>query len=118
MTNILYSIAQAQTGPLSQIDNANDLVDRIASIGNVVVYLLVALAVVYIVWATVQYIMMGDSGEGRREAGMRIMWGIVGLAIIVSIWGLVNILLNTFATDYTTPTNTNGFPNANFINHN
>ena len=117
MSYPFFLIAQAQnTGPLPQITNINGLVIRISSIGNVVVYLLTALAVVYIVYSTVQYFIKGKTGdESRREAGMQIMWGIIGLAIIISIWGLVNILLYTFATNTYVPQS--GFPNANFINN-
>ena len=117
MTNLFFQIANAQaSGPLPQITNANDLIRRISSIGDVAVYILIALAIVYIVYATVQYFIKGNSGdESRREAGLQIMWGIIGLAIIVSIWGLVNILLNTFSTKNNVPTS--GFPNANFINN-
>ena len=102
-------------GALSQIDNINDLVGRIASIGDVILYILMALAVVYIVYYIVLYFIKGSSGdESRKVAGMNILWGIVGLAIIVSIWGLVSILINTFYTDPTAPIDR--FPSANFVN--
>jgi hypothetical protein len=100
-------------GSLNQITNINGLTSRIASIGTVAVYLLTALAVVYIVWATVQYFIKGKEGdESRRAAGMNILWGIVGLFIIISLWGLVNLLLQTFGTDTTVP---NKLPQANFV---
>lgn len=112
------ALAQSSGQPtLSQLNNANDVITRISSFADVVVYILVALAVVYIVYATVQYFVKGTTGdENRRAAGMQILWGIIGLAIIVSLWGLVNILLNTFATNTNAPTTR--FPNANFLNAN
>src|SRR5438046_2494302 len=100
---------------LTPINNANNLIDRIISLADVAIYILVTLAVVYIVWATVQYFIKGSKGdENRKDAGLNILWGIVGLAIIVSIWGLVNILINTFYTANYAPTER--FPNVNFIN--
>lgn len=97
---------------MTRITDFNSLTGRLVSIGNVVIYLLVGLAIIYIVWAVVQYFIKGKEGdESRREAGMNILWGIVGLAIIVSLWGLVNILVRTFATD----TNRPALPNANFL---
>lgn len=109
---IIPSVAYAQT--LTQINNANQLEDRLLSLADVAIYLLVSLAVLYIVWSTVQYFIKGKSGdESRKEAGMDILWGIVGLAIIVSIWGLVNIIVNTFSTNNRVPTDR--FPNANFL---
>ncbi len=110
----------AQTNPngeLSRITNINGVIVRIASIGSVAVYLMIALAVIYIVWATVQYFIKGKSGdESRKESGMQILWGIVGLAIIVSLWGLVNVLVNSFSTNPNVPKER--FPNANFVKTN
>lgn len=92
------AIASAQA--LAPITNVNNLSTRVLGIGNMFTYVLVALAVIYIVWNVVQYFIK-PNGEDRKAAGMNILWGIVGLFIIVSIWGLVNILTNTFKT---TPT--------------
>jgi hypothetical protein len=109
-----YAYAQTGGQSISIITNANGLIGRIASIGNVVVYLLIALAVVYIVWSCVRYFIMGQSGdENRKAAGLQILWGIVGLFIILSIWGIVNLLLNTFGTNNNVPTDR--IPNANFV---
>ncbi len=91
------SVAFAQT----KVVDVNSLSTKLSSIGNVVVYLLVALAVIFIVWNTVIYVIKGSGEEGRSKAGMNILWGIVGLFVIVSIWGLVNILTNTFSTTAT-----------------
>jgi Type IV secretion system pilin len=95
------SVAMAQTQTITDV---NSLTAKIVGIGNIVIYLLVSLAVIYIIWNTVQYFIKGNSGEenDRRKSGMGILWGIVGLAVILSIWGLVGILTNTFRT---TPTN-------------
>jgi hypothetical protein len=97
---------------INQISNANDLAKRLLSIGNTAVYLLVALAVIFIVYYIVIYFIRGDSPEDKKKAGLNILWGIVGLFIIVSLWGLVNILVGTFGTSNTMPK----FPNADFLN--
>jgi len=100
-------------GSLSVVNNANDLIDKIASIGDVVLYLLVGLAVVFIVWNIVIYMIRGSDPAEKAKAAHGIAWGLAGLFVIVSLWGLVNILVNTFATNqYNTPP----LPNANFVN--
>jgi hypothetical protein len=82
---------------LSEIKNINGLSTRLLAIGDIVIYLFVSVAVVYIIWHVVQYFIK-PSKDSRKDAGMNILWGIVGLFIIVSIWGLVNIFTNTFRT--------------------
>jgi heme/copper-type cytochrome/quinol oxidase subunit 2 len=94
------SIALAQTQTITDV---NSLTAKLVGIGNTVIYLLVALAVIYIIWYTIQYFVKGkDDPTGGSNAKFRVLWGIVGLAIILSIWGLVGILTNTFRT---TPAN-------------
>jgi hypothetical protein len=39
-----------------------------------------------------------DTGEGKTKWRNNALWGIVGLAIILCIWGLVHILTSTFNT--------------------
>jgi len=91
---VIPAVVSAQA--LTPITNVNNLSTRLLGIGNTIIYILGSLAVVYIVWNVVQYFIHGESD--KKEAGMNIIWGIVGLFVIVSIWGLVNILTNTFKT--------------------
>lgn len=56
---------------------------------------LVTLGVVYAVWGIVQYF-IGDSDEAKSKGKDRIIYGIIGLAVIVGLWGLVYIVVNTF----------------------
>jgi len=106
---LVPSLAFAQQGNgMSTITDANSLTAKLVGIGNTIIYLLISLAIIYIIWNIVQYFIKGSEDEGtRKKAGAGILWGIVGLAIILSIWGLVNILTNTFKT---TPTS-NAVPN-------
>lgn len=114
----LFAYAAYQTASvpsnLNEISDVNDLVTRLRTIGDVVIYLLVALAVIFIVYYVVVYFIRGDKPEDRKKAGLNILWGIVGLAIIVSLWGLVNILIGTFSTNNAVPADR--FPTVNFIN--
>ena len=96
---VVPTMAFAQA--LAPVTNVNVLSSRILGIGNTIIYILVALSIVYIVYYVVQYMIKG-SAEDKTTAAKNVGWGILGLFIIVSIWGLVNILTNTFST---TPTN-------------
>ena len=86
------------------IKNINDLSSKATNIGNTVVVLLISFAVIYIIYHVVRYFIAGGE-EGRKAAGMSILWGVVGLFVILSVWGLVAILKNSFATDNNVPTN-------------
>ena len=66
-------------------------------IGKSVIPLLFAVAVVMFVWGAVKFFIIDSAEEKKREQGKQFMlWGIIALAVMLSIWGLVNILGNTF----------------------
>ena len=90
---------------LGTLNNINEVVTRATSIGNMIVGLAIAFAVVWIIITVVQYLVMAkDSETARKEGGMRILYGILGLFVILSIWGLVAILRNSFKTSDEAPT--------------
>lgn len=68
-------------------------------ISKSVIPLIFSLAVAMFVWGVVQYV-IGANEEKERAKGKQFMiWGIIALAVMVSIWGLVRILSNTFSID-------------------
>ena len=75
----------------------------ISSILNPVMLLLVAGAIVYFMWGALTYVQRGED-EGDRAKGVNMMWyGIVAIFVMISVWGLVNILINTFDLNTTAP---------------
>jgi hypothetical protein len=59
-------------------------------VGGLIPYLL-GIALLVFVWGVVKF-MMSDDDNARNEGKRRIVWGIVGLFVIVSIWGLVQLV--------------------------
>ncbi len=71
---------------------------KISELLNAVIPVLIALGVVYFVWGVVQYVIAAD--EEQKSAGRdKIIYGIIGLAVIIGVWGLATILRNTFGLD-------------------
>ena len=94
------------------ITDLNTLTNKATNIGNTIIQVLIAFAVLYIIFTVVRYIMAADNPEKRDPFGKAVLWGIVGLFVILSIWGLVNILSNTFRTNNNAPTQQ--FPTLNY----
>ena len=66
-------------------------------INDSIIPLIFALAVVSFVWGTVQFFILNAEDEKKREQGRQFMiWGVVALAVMLSVWGLVGILRSTF----------------------
>ena len=59
-------------------------------INGILIPLAFALALFYFFWGVAKYIRSGAGGEKAAEEGRQIMiWGIVGLFIAFSIWGII-----------------------------
>ena len=78
------------------VTDAASLIAVLEMIINAVVPFLVGLAVLLIIYGIVGYISKADDEEKRTEAKNFIIWGIIGVFVMVSVWGLVNILVSTF----------------------
>ncbi|MFZ2150215.1 MAG: hypothetical protein WAV15_03585 [Minisyncoccia bacterium] len=74
---------------------------RVGEFLNSIVPVLIALGVVYFVWGVISFVMAGDE-EAKTAGRDRIIFGIIGLAVIIGMWGLVNLLRNTFDLNNTT----------------
>ncbi len=69
-------------------------------IGSSIIPFLFALAVVMFVWGTIKFFIIDVDEEAKREQGRQFMlWGIIALAVMVSVWGLVGVLTETFKID-------------------
>jgi hypothetical protein len=88
--------------PLTDI---NTVAQKATNIGNLIVGLAISFAVLWIIISVVRYLIAGSNNEDARKEGRNaIIWGVVGLFLILSIWGLVAILKNSFRTADQTPT--------------
>lgn len=71
----------------------NDLI--IGSIIRPIVPLLIGLAVVVFIYGVFKYI-FAKGGEDKEDGKSFMLWGIIGLFVMVSLWGFVSILTETF----------------------
>jgi heme/copper-type cytochrome/quinol oxidase subunit 4 len=60
-----------------------------------VIPLLFALAIVYLLVNVVRFFFIDGGEEGIQKGRQAVLYGIIGIFVIFSIWGIVNILLNT-----------------------
>lgn len=75
---------------------ATDVIDTIKNVLNAVVPLLIGVAVVVFLYGVIKYITAGGDPEKRTEARNVMIYGIIGLFVMVAVWGLVAILTSTF----------------------
>ncbi len=72
------------------------LIDRIKqAIVNPLLALIFAASAVVFVWGAIKYILGSDSEEVRATGSQHMLWGIVGMFIIVAVGGIIAIIRNT-----------------------
>lgn len=68
----------------------------IGAINTVVVPVIFALAFLVFIWGVVNYLFISGGDETKRAEGRQFaMWGILGIVVLFSVWGLVSLLLST-----------------------
>lgn len=80
----------------SDITTFGGLLNRFNAVLNTIVPFLVGIAVFIVIWGVFKYIASAAEEEKRVEARAFIVWGIVGIFAMVSVWGFVTILVNSF----------------------
>jgi Type IV secretion system pilin len=100
------SFVSAATGSVGscktslQNGGVDGLISCITSFFNAAIYLIMAFSVVYIVYGAFK--LMNE--EKRDEGKQTVYYGIIALFVMMSIWGFVNILNNTFGLSKDAPT--------------
>lgn len=77
------------------VGNADSLFALVNKTLQQILPVLMSIAVIYFIYNVLMYAIAGDE-EKKKEAKNNMIWGIVALFVMVSVWGLVNILIGTF----------------------
>lgn len=67
----------------------------ITTLGNAIVSLLYALAFILVLIGIFRFFFLEGGEEGRDKGKKLIIWGLFGLVILFSLWGIIQVLLNT-----------------------
>lgn len=96
---IIPSIALGQFGVIDDF-----LGDVSAFINSTLIPLVFALALLMFIWGMFKFLILGGSEEESRKEGKNLMlWSVIGFVVMVSIFGIVNLLAGGlgFADDQT-----------------
>ncbi len=73
----------------------SEIISRInTAIINPFIFLLLAIAFVIFLWGLVSYIRNVDNAEERATGLRHMIWGVVGLVIMLSFKGIIAIIKN------------------------
>ena len=88
----------------SEIDDLGTLITFvICVIMKALVPLAFAFAIIFFITGVIKYVINADNETKRKEGGKFILWGIIALFAMLSVWGLVAVLGNTFGVETAIP---------------
>lgn len=86
-------------------DNFQWFTDAFSAINgtlDLLVPLLISLAVILFMWGMVVFMANTDNEQARTSGKTKMIWGVVILFVMLSVWGFVEILDTIFNLDRTT----------------
>lgn len=82
----LVALAQTQQNGLSR------LVFQVSALIQSVIPIIIGLSILMFLWGIFKFFFLANDDAGRTDGKKFIIWGLIALVVMVSIWGLVNIL--------------------------
>ena len=76
-----------------------DIINKvIEQIINPLIPVLIGIGLIVFFWGIIQFVLNADSEEKRSTGKQHMMWGVIGLFIMVSVWGIIYLLQDFFGT--------------------
>lgn len=101
LARLLPVLALMPAVALAQFGSINNFFSNVVQfINNVLVPLVFAIAFLFFIWGVFKYFIMGGGDEGKREEGKQLMiYSIAGFVLMVSVWGIVNVISDGLGFD-------------------
>ncbi len=67
---------------------------------NPLIILIFALALVYFLYGVVQFLLNSENEEARNSGKSHMLWGVIGMFIMVAVFGIMRLILNTLGENH------------------
>ncbi|MEY2640649.1 MAG: hypothetical protein RL150_42 [Candidatus Parcubacteria bacterium] len=94
----VVALAQSQGGSTG----LRRLVGEIGGLIQGLIPIVIGLALLVFLWGVLRYVIATDDA-GKSSGRTFMLWGIIALFVMVSVWGLVNILRDSIGLNPATP---------------
>jgi uncharacterized sodium:solute symporter family permease YidK len=96
-------------------DGISGLLEQVMGVITSLIPIVIAIAVLVFLWGVLQYVVAKDEDKQKEARGV-MLYGIIALFVMVSVWGFVNLLGTTIFGDSAgvlTPPPPPGIPGVN-----
>lgn len=88
---IAYASVFTPLAAFAAADLLSPILTNVKAALDIVVPIAITLALIYFIWQVVKYVIAADE-EQKTDARKKMLYGVVGLFLIIAIWGLVNFI--------------------------
>ncbi len=81
------------------VANLEGIVQLLTNLFNNIIPLLIAVAVVYFFWGLITFLRASGDPKAIEAGRSQMIWGVIAIAVMVSLFGLINFLQNTLGVD-------------------
>lgn len=79
-----------------ELRNLQDVIKMFIELGAKIIPFLATLAFLVFIWGVAKFIKASGDGKEVKESKNLLIWGVIGLFIMVSIWGIIAWLQREF----------------------
>lgn len=89
---LILSVILVPTISFAALDGLKGLMNESLGLLNLGIRIIFALALALFFWGLVQFIMKSGDAKLRDEGKQRMIWGIIALFVMISIYGILNFV--------------------------
>jgi hypothetical protein len=91
---LVLMVMMLPTVAFGQFGEVNDFLDDVSAfINGTLIPLVFAIALLMFIWGIFKFFILGGADDDSREEGKKLMlWAIVGFVVMVSVFGIVNLI--------------------------
>jgi hypothetical protein len=82
-----------------QLDNVETFFESISRIINLLLPVVIALALLFFFWGLAKFILAAGDEVDKEKGRNMMIWGIVALFVMVSVWGLIEFVGSALGID-------------------
>ncbi len=96
MKKVLISSLAFAMPLMALAETLEDIVSTVRDLVNTIVPLFMVVAVAVFLWGIVKYITAAGDEEKAKSARGYIIYGLIGVFVMVAFWGIIQVVASTF----------------------
>ncbi len=89
-------VLAALTPLVASAQTVGSIITVIRSVVDVLIPLFMAIGVLVFLWGIIKYITAGGDAEKEKSARGYIIYGLIGILVMIAFWGIIKVALGTF----------------------